>query len=152
MYCSTIDDICFFILKFILLLFYLHDRKRHSSITVVKFIKTLKIKPRISKFKQITSHSYVNLIRAAIFIVNLERMVLMQKRLVRVITCPHYRAHTEPLMLANRLLSLQDNYVTQKQIIFMYHSADFRYEDLVLRYMDLKCGIHFRHTLRNRRL
>ena len=56
---------------------------------------------------------------------NLERMVLMQKRLVRVITCSHYRAHTEPLMLANRLLSLQDinlyiigifmyNYVTQK--------------------------------------
>ena len=49
----------------------------------------------------------------------------MQKRLVRVITCSPYRAHTEPLMLANRLLSLHDinvymigifmnNYVTQK--------------------------------------
>ena len=55
----------------------------------------------------------------------LERMVLLQKRLVRVITCSHYRAHTEPLVLANILLSLQDmhlyitgifmnNYVTQK--------------------------------------
>ena len=25
---------------------------------------------------------------------------------------------------------------------FMYYSADFKYEDSVLRYMDLKCGIH----------
>ena len=54
-----------------------------------------------------------------------ERKVLMQKRLVRVITCSHYRAHTEPLMLANRVVSLQyinlyiigismNNCVTQK--------------------------------------
>ena len=52
-------------------------------------------------------------------------MVLLQKRLVRVVTCSHYRAHTEPLMLANQLLSINDinvyvvgifmyNYVTQK--------------------------------------
>ena len=39
---------------------------------------------------------------------NLERMVLMQIRLVRVITCSHYNTHTEPLMLANRLFTLQD--------------------------------------------
>ena len=56
---------------------------------------------------------------------NLERMVLMQIRLVRVITCSHYSTHTEPLMLANRLFTLQDinlyvigismyNYVTRK--------------------------------------
>ena len=30
---------------------------------------------------------------------------------------------------------------------FMYHSADFKYEDSVSRYMDLKCGIHCQHTL-----
>ena len=55
----------------------------------------------------------------------MERMVLMQKRLVWVITYSHYRAHKEPLMLADILLFLQDinlyvigifmfNYVTQK--------------------------------------
>ena len=79
------------------------------------------------------------------------------------------------LMLANQLLSVRGinlyvvgifmyNYVTQKlpQIFenycqrngdvsdlntndFTYHSADFRYEDSVLRYMDLKCGIHLQY-------
>ena len=110
---------------------------------------------------------------------NLGRMVLLQKRLVRVVTCSHYCAHTETLMLANQLLSINYinvyvvgifmcNYVTQKlpQIFenyfqrnrdvhvlhtrqvndFMYHSADFKYEDSVLRYMDLKCGIHSQHS------
>ena len=37
-------------------------------------------------------------------------------------------------------------YILAKQIIFMYHSADFKYEDSVLRYMDLKCGIHSQHS------
>ena len=52
-------------------------------------------------------------------------MVLLQKRLVRVVTCSQYRAHTEPLMLANQLLFINDinvyvvgifmyNYVTRK--------------------------------------
>ena len=39
---------------------------------------------------------------------DLERMVLLQKRLVRVVTCSHHRAHTEPFMLANQLLSIHD--------------------------------------------
>ena len=32
----------------------------------------------------------------------------MQKKLVRIITCSSYRAHTEPLMAANNLVSIAD--------------------------------------------
>ena len=68
---------------------------------------------------------YCNQVWGNTYPTNLGRMVLLQKRLVRVVTCSHYRAHTEPLMLANQLLSINDinvyvvgifmyNYVTQK--------------------------------------
>ena len=51
---------------------------------------------------------------------NLEKVVLIQKKLVRIITCSPYRAHTEPLLLANRLLSVKEinMYVNG---IFMYN-------------------------------
>ena len=39
---------------------------------------------------------------------NLESIVRVQKKLVRIITCSPYRAHTEPLMAANNLLSVTD--------------------------------------------
>ena len=39
---------------------------------------------------------------------NLESIVRVQKKLVRIITCSSYRAHTEPLMTANNLLSIAD--------------------------------------------
>ena len=51
---------------------------------------------------------YCNQVWVSIYPTNLGRMVLLQKRLVRVVTCSHYRAHTEPLMLANQLLSIND--------------------------------------------
>ena len=68
---------------------------------------------------------YCNQVWENTYPTNLGRMVLLQKRLVRVVTCSHYRAHTEPLMLANQLSSINDknvyvvgnfmyNYVTQK--------------------------------------
>ena len=43
---------------------------------------------------------YCNQVWGDIYPTNLGRMVLLQKRLVRIVTCSHYRAHTEPLMLA----------------------------------------------------
>ena len=35
---------------------------------------------------------------------NLERLIIMQKKLIRIITCSPYRAHTEPLFYANKYL------------------------------------------------
>ena len=51
---------------------------------------------------------------------NLEKMKKSQKKLVRIITCSPYRAHTGPLFLANRLLNVNgiNDYVIG---IFMYN-------------------------------
>ena len=38
----------------------------------------------------------------------LEKIKIIQKRLIRIITCSPYRAHTAPLFYANRLLEISD--------------------------------------------
>ena len=49
----------------------------------------------------------------------LEKIKIIQKRLVRTIICSHYRAHTEPLFYANKLLNVCD--INSYTIcIFMY--------------------------------
>ena len=50
---------------------------------------------------------------------NLKSIVLVQKKLVRMINCAPFRAHTEPIMFASRILSVNDinNNMTG---IFMY--------------------------------
>ena len=49
----------------------------------------------------------------------INKLVLIQKKLVRIITCSPYRVHTEPLMYANKMLSVSDinSYLTGT---FMY--------------------------------
>ena len=50
---------------------------------------------------------------------NLEKVVLVQKKLIRIITCSPYLAHTEPLFAANNILTVND--ITQYVIgIFLY--------------------------------
>ena len=39
---------------------------------------------------------------------NLEKIVLVQKRLIRQITGSPYRAHTEPLFVANKILTSKE--------------------------------------------
>ena len=50
---------------------------------------------------------------------NLEKLYLVQKKLIRIITCSPYRAHTEPLCIVNRILNVTDinTYIIG---IFMY--------------------------------
>ena len=50
---------------------------------------------------------------------NLEKLYLVQKKLIRIITCSLYRAHTEPLCIVNRILNVTDinTYIIG---IFMY--------------------------------
>ena len=48
---------------------------------------------------------YCNHVWGNTYKTNLESIVRVQKKLVRIITCSSYRAHTEPLMAANNLLS-----------------------------------------------
>ena len=111
--------------------------KRHIEYTCSKLSKCagilLKARKKLNKSALISLYYsfaypyfiYCNQVWGNTYPTNLGRMVLLQKRLVRVVTCSHYRAHTEPLMLANQLLSINDinvyvvgifmyNYVTQK--------------------------------------
>ena len=113
------------------------NMEKHIEYTCSKLSKCtgifLKVRKWLNKGVLVSSYYsfaypyfiYCNHVWGNTYASNLERMVLMQKRLVRVITCSHYRAHREPLMLANRLISLQDinlyvfgifmhNYMTQK--------------------------------------
>ena len=53
---------------------------------------------------------------------NLESSERVQKKLVRIITCSPYRAHTKPLMAANNLLSVTD--------INVYMTCIFAYQCL----------------------
>ena len=39
---------------------------------------------------------------------NLEKLVLVQKKLVRIITNSPFRAHSEPLLYANKMLTVTD--------------------------------------------
>ena len=38
----------------------------------------------------------------------LDRLILLQKKLIRIVTCSPFRAHTEPLFFANRILNVTD--------------------------------------------
>ena len=94
--------------------------KRHIEYTCSKLSKCagilLKARKKLNKSALISLYYsfaypyfiYCNQVWGNTYPTNLRRMVLLQKRLVRVVTCSHYRAHTEPLMLANQLLSIND--------------------------------------------
>ena len=94
--------------------------KRHIEYTCSKLSKCtgifLKARKKLHKSALISLYYsfaypyfiYCNQVWGNTYSTNLEKVVLTQKRLVRIITCSHYRAHTEPLLLANRLLSIKD--------------------------------------------
>ena len=54
---------------------------------------------------------------------NLNNAVIVQKKLICIITCSPFRAHTELLMFANRLMSLS-NINFYMTCIFVYHCLD----------------------------
>ena len=59
----------------------------------------------------------------------LEKIKIIQKRLVRTITCSPYRAHTEPLFYANKLLNVCD--INSYTIgIFMYQFVNGNLPDI----------------------
>ena len=59
----------------------------------------------------------------------LEKIMIVQKRLIRTITCSPYRAHTAPLFYANRLLETSDinTYITGT---FMYRFVNDNLPDI----------------------
>ena len=59
-----------------------------------------------------------------------------------------YVTHKLPQIFENYFQRNRDvhDLNTRQANDFMNHSADSKYEDAVLRYMDLKRGIHSQHT------
>ena len=51
---------------------------------------------------------YCNHVWGHNYTTSLEKLHLVQKKLVRIVTCSPFRAHTEPLIVANRILNVYD--------------------------------------------
>ena len=51
---------------------------------------------------------YCNHVWGNNYTTSLEKLLLVQKKIIRIITCSPFRAHTEPLIVANRILNVYD--------------------------------------------
>ena len=76
---------------------------------------------------------------------NLNNVVLVQKKLIRIITCPPFRAHTEPLLMANRLMSLS-NINMYMTCIFVYQCLNGSVPDIFNDFYTSNRNIHGRDT------
>ena len=76
---------------------------------------------------------------------NLEKLMVVQKKLVRIITGSPYRAHTEPLFYANRILNVYDLNVNIVGV-FMYQCLFEPVTDVFDNYFCTNRDIHGRET------
>ena len=77
----------------------------------------------------------------------LEIISLIQNKIVRIITCSPFRAHTEPLYFANKILNVSDiNYYIIG--IFMYECLYGNIPDIFRNYFQWNADVHD-HNLRN---
>ena len=77
----------------------------------------------------------------------LERIYLIQKKLIRIITCSPFRAHTGPLYFANKILNVYD---INDSIIgsFMYECLYGTIPEIFRNYFQRNADVHD-HNLRN---
>ena len=88
---------------------------------------------------------YCNHVWGSTYQTNLNNVVLVQKKLIRIITCSPFRAHTEPLMLANRLMSLS-NINMYMTCIFVYQCLNGCVPDIFNDFYTCNRNIHGRET------
>ena len=113
---------------------------------------------KLGKIVQIDSHQLILFFRIPLFYLlqscmgkhypsSLERISLIQKKLARIITCSPFRAHTEPLYFANKILNVCDN---NDYIIgtFMYECLNGNIPDIFRSYFQRNAAVHD-HNLRN---
>ena len=77
----------------------------------------------------------------------LERIYLIQKKLIRIITCSPFRAHTGPLYFANKILNVYDinDYIIGS---FMYECLYGTIPEIFRNYFQRNADVHD-HNLRN---
>ena len=90
--------------------------KNHNEYTCKKLSKCISILSKARRKLQKSSlislyysfafpyFIYCNHVWGSTYQTNLNNVVLVQKKSIRIITCSPFRAHTEPLLMANRLI------------------------------------------------
>ena len=108
--------------------------KKHIEYTCKKLCKCVgilaKARKKLHKSSLLTLYYsfafpyfiYCNHVWGNTYQTNLKSLVLVQKKLIRIISCAPFKAHTEPLMFARRILSVTD--------INLYMSGIFMYQCL----------------------
>ena len=81
----------------------------------------------------------------------LKKLVLVQKKIIRIITNSPFRAHTEPLFFANNILNVTDIY-DYTACIFMYKNINPDETTLFTHFFQRKCDIHAYPTSRSQDL
>ena len=90
---------------------------------------------------------YCNHIWGKNYPTSLEKLYLVQKKVIRIVTCSPYRAHTEPLCIANRILNVAD--INDYMIgIFMYNYMDGNVPNAFQNFFHVNRNIHD-YELRN---
>ena len=81
----------------------------------------------------------------------LNKLLLVQKKLVRIITCSPFRAHTEPLMYANKMLSV-NSINTYLMGIFMYQCIHQEVPEIFLNLFQTNDDVHDYNTCQSQQL
>ena len=76
---------------------------------------------------------------------NLNKMVVLQKKLIRIVTCSPYRAHSKPLLVANKVLSVHELNVYIVGI-FMYKYCNKGAPDIFNDFFQRNNELHNRNT------
>ena len=136
--------------------------KNHIEYTCTKLSKCIGILSKARKKLQKSSlislyysfafpyFFYCNHVWGSTYQTNLNNVVLVQNKLIRIITCPPpppppLRAHTEPLMMANRLMPLSNSnmYMTW---IFVYQCLNGCVPDIFNDFYTRNRNVHGRNT------
>ncbi len=129
------------------------DWKAHASHIANKLSKTMGILNRLKHYipMKIKLNIYNSLVLSHInygilaWGFSLSRIVLLQKKIVRVITLNKYNAHTEPLFKALQLLKVQDIFKLQ-ELKFHYKLANKKLPEYFMNMLNTNVDIHAHKT------
>ena len=88
---------------------------------------------------------YFNHVWGNTYRTNLNKMVVLQKKLIRIVTCSPYRAHSKPLLAANKVLSVHELNVYIVGI-FMYKYCNDDVPDIFNDFFQGNSELHNRIT------
>ena len=94
---------------------------------------------------------YCNHVWGNTYPTNLNKMIVLQKKLIRIVTCSPYRAHSKPLLVANNVLSVNEINVYIVGI-FMYNYCQDHLPNLFHGFIQRINEVHDRNTRQSNEL